>query len=206
MERALTRHIKDNLALYLAVFIFFLGGITAGTVTLYYLGQQQVIQLASYLDNLLQQFNTTPQMASCYSILYQTFINALKEIGMVWFLGLTVIGLPLIVAIIFFKGFILGFTVGFLVQQKASQGIAFSLLAILPPNLLEIPALFVAAILGISFSISLLRGRNIREAGFLPRFLAYTLLMFLVMVLVAGGGLVEAYLSPLFARIVLNYF
>lgn len=206
MERALARHIKDNLALYLVVFIFFLGGITAGTVTLYYLGQQQVIQLASYLDNLLKQLNNTHQIASWYSIFYQTFINALKEIGMVWFLGLTVIGLPLIVAIIFLKGFILGFTVGFLVQQKAYQGIAFSLLAILPPNLLEIPALFVAAILGISFSISLLRGRNIREAGFLPRFLAYTLLMFLVMVLVAGGGLVEAYLSPLFARVVLNYF
>ncbi|MDN5344890.1 MAG: stage sporulation protein, partial [Clostridia bacterium] len=107
---------------------------------------------------------------------------------------------------VFLKGFILGFTVGFLVQQKALQGIAFSLLAILPPNLIQIPALFMAAMLGISFSISLIQGHKMDGIGVMPRFVAYSFFMLLVMVLLIGGGLLEAYLSPLFGRIVLNYF
>ncbi|QGP94056.1 Stage II sporulation protein M [Neomoorella glycerini] len=204
MERALARHIRDNLGIYLVIFFFFLGGIIAGTVTIYFLEQQQVIQLAAYLDNVLKQFNAND--LSGYKGVYQAIINALKETGLVWFLGLTVIGIPLIVAIVFLKGFILGFTVGFLVQQKAFQGVALSLMAILPPNLIQIPALFVAAMLGISFSTGLLRGRSLSETGILPRFLAYSFFMLLVTLLVVGGGLVEVYLAPVFARVVLNYF
>ncbi|GEA15937.1 MAG: stage sporulation protein [Moorella sp. (in: firmicutes)] len=204
MERALARHIRDNLGLYLVIFFFFLGGIIAGTVTLYFLEEQQVLQLAAYLDNLLQQFNSSD--ISGYKVVQQAIINALKEIGLVWFLGLTVIGIPLIIVVVFLKGFILGFTVGFLVQQKAIHGVALSLMAIMPPNLIQIPALFVAAMLGISFSTSLMHGRSFNERGILPRFLNYSIFMLLVTLLVAGGGLVEAYLAPVFVRVVLNYF
>ncbi|WP_406676316.1 stage II sporulation protein M [Moorella sp. ACPs] len=204
MERALARHIRDNLGLYLIIFFFFLGGIIAGTVTLYFLEEQQVIQLAAYLDNLLQQFNSSD--ISGYKVVHQAITNALKEIGLVWFLGLTVIGIPLIIVVVFLKGFILGFTVGFLVQQKAFHGVALSLMAVMPPNLIQIPALFVAAMLGISFSTGLMHGRSYSEKGILPRFLNYSFFMLLVTLLVAGGGLVEAYLAPVFVRVVLNYF
>ena len=204
MERALVRHIKDNLVLYLVVFFFFLGGIIAGAVTVYFLDQQQAIRLAAYLDNLLKQFSSGE--LEWYRVVYQAFLSALREIGVVWFLGLTVIGIPLIMAMIVLKGFIMGFTVGFLVQQKALQGIALSLLAVMPPNLIQIPALFLAAIVGISFSVSLLHGRNPGDSGVLPRFMLYSFIMLLVIALVTGGGLVEAYLSPLFARVVMNYF
>ncbi|WP_258359194.1 stage II sporulation protein M [Moorella sulfitireducens] len=204
MEKVLARHIRDNLGLYLVIIFSFLGGIIVGTLALYFLESQQVTRLAAHLDNLLQQINSSDIKG--YKVLYDAMIDALKEIGLVWFLGLTVIGIPLIILVVFFKGFILGFTVGFLVQQKALYGVALSLMAVMPPNFIQIPALFMAAMLAISFSISLMRGRGVGEKGLLPRFFSYSICMILVTLLVAGGGLVEAYLAPAFARVVLNYF
>ncbi|MDK2820056.1 MAG: stage sporulation protein [Clostridia bacterium] len=202
MEKALLSHIKDNLGLYLTVTLFFVGGIVTGTLVIQFLDRQHVIQLADYLDNIFKQFDgTTPELNK---VVYQALINSIKETGLVWFLGLTVVGIPLIVAIIFLKGFVLGFTVGFIIEQKAFQGVAFSLLTILPPNLIQIPALFVATILSISFSLGLLRG-NIQTALW-QRFFAYSIYMFFITLVLVGGGMVEAYLSPVFARVVLNYF
>lgn len=202
MEKALLSHIKDNLGLYLTVTLFFVGGIVTGTLVIQFLDRQHVIQLADYLDNIFKQFDgTTPELNK---VVYQALINSIKETGLVWFLGLTVVGIPLVVAIIFLKGFVLGFTVGFIIEQKAFQGVAFSLLTILPPNLIQIPALFVATILSISFSLGLLRG-NIQTALW-QRFFAYSIYMFFITLVLVGGGMVEAYLSPVFARVVLNYF
>jgi len=65
--------------------------------------------------------------------------------------------------------------------------------------------LFLAAIMGISFSITLLRGRNGQES-FFKGFLSYSFSMFLVTFAIMAGGLVEVYLSPIFARVVLSYF
>lgn len=204
MERTLARHLQDNLGLYLLVGFFFLAGIIAGTVAVNFLEAQQASQLGSYLEKLLGQFKG--EGPAFNQAAYQALMSALKEMGLVWFLGLTVIGIPLIIGLIFFKGAILGFTVGFLVQQKALAGVAFSFLAILPPNIIQIPALFLAAVLGISFSIGLIHGRSQVGGAILPRFLTYSFLMLLVTVLLVGGGLVEAYLSPFFARAVLAYF
>lgn len=202
MEKLLARHIKDNLGIYMVIFFFFLGGIVFGTISLNFLGEQQLIQLAAYLDNLLRQFNTGTIKSD--NLFYHAALDALKETGLIWFLGLTVIGIPLIIIFVFIKGFVLGFTVGFLIKQKAVHGLALSLTAVMPANLLQIPALFLAAMLGISFSTGLIRGR-IWERGILPGLLNYSLCMLLVAVLLAGGGLVEAYLAPVFIRLVLAY-
>lgn len=204
MERALTKHIKNNFGLYLLVGFFFLAGIITGTIAVNFLEPQQVNQLGAYLDKVLSQFNG--EGPGFNQAAYQALMGALRDTGLVWFLGLTVIGIPLIIGLIFLKGLILGFTVGFLVRQKALQGVAFSFLALLPPKIIQVPALFIAAILGISFSIGLMRGRSQAEAAILPRFLSYSLLMLLVTLVLVGGGLVEGYLSPFFARIVLAYF
>lgn len=202
MEKLLARHIKDNLGIYLVIFFFFLGGIVFGTISLNFLGEQQLLHLAAYLDNLLKQFNTGTIISD--NLFYHAALDALKETGLIWFLGLTVIGIPLIVLFVFIKGFVLGFTVGFLIQQKALYGVALSLTAVMPANLLQIPALFLAAMFGISFSTGLIRGK-IWERGILPGLLNYSLCMLLVALILAGGGLVEAYVAPFFIRLVLAY-
>ena len=50
----------------------------------------------------------------------------LKTLGLMWILGLSIIGIPLILILIFLKGLVIGFTVGFLVSQLSWRGLWFA--------------------------------------------------------------------------------
>ncbi|MFP3381015.1 stage II sporulation protein M, partial [Bacillus sp. SIMBA_069] len=76
-----------------------------------------------------------------------------KTVAIMWVLGLSIIGLPMILLMLFLKGVVVGFTVGFLVNQLQWQGVTFAMMGILPQNLLVVPALFIVGVSGISFSL-----------------------------------------------------
>jgi stage II sporulation protein M len=131
-------------------------------------------------------------------ILFNSFINQAKSIIAVWFLGLTVIGMPIILGIVFYKGFSLGFTIAFLVQEKAVSGVLISILSILPQNLVYIPLVIIWSVVGINFSVYIARGRAGSAVSLGGALISYTLLMIVFLLIVLAGAFIEAYLSPWF--------
>jgi stage II sporulation protein M len=132
------------------------------------------------------------------TILFNSFLNQAKSIVTVWFLGLTVIGMPLILAVVFLKGFSLGFTISFLVKERAWSGFVITLLSIVPQNLVYIPLLIVWSVIGINFTLLIARGRNGRPYPLGKGIIGFSLLMLVFLALVIAGALIEAYLSPWF--------
>jgi len=72
-------------------------------------------------------------------------------------LGLSVVGLPLILIIDFLKGVIIGFTIGYLVGQFSWKGLFLAVVSIVPHNLIVIPVILVSSVAAISFSLYLIR-------------------------------------------------
>ncbi|MHB1126822.1 MAG: stage II sporulation protein M [Bacillota bacterium] len=201
----LAAHLKQNLWLYLFIFLVLAVGIATGAMSVRALGPDQQKDLLTYLNSSLLGINKDNVNSALLA--RDAIYGNLEVLFQVWFLGLTVIGLPLILAIVFFRGFVLGFTVGFLVQQKLLQGVLLALLSVLPQNLLNIPALAVAGVSAISFSLCLIRGRHFGRAMRLPQlFLAYSILIAGIGLVSVMAGLVEAYMSPLGVRLVTAYF
>jgi len=112
-----------------------------------------------------------------------------------------VIGVPLILAVVFLRGYALGFTVGFLVQQKGGAGVIMSILSILPQNLVYIPLLIIWAVIAVNFS-SYLIGRH-PGAALGKTLINYSLLLAVFLVLFTAGAFIEAYLSPWFLSLIL---
>lgn len=190
--------------MYFVITVVFFTGVFAGSYVVKNLNSQQEIELLNYLDmflNGLRDLDLQPSL-----IVQHAVLNNLKVILCIWFLGLTVIGVPLVLMIIWARGFVLGFTIGFLVQQKAFQGILISVLAIFPPSIITLPAMIVGAAFAISFSSLLVKGRSkFESSSLLGQFVAYCTIMFLIMVVSAAGGLVEAYVSPTFIRLITDF-
>ncbi|SMB98545.1 stage II sporulation protein M [Thermanaeromonas toyohensis ToBE] len=201
MEEALVRHLEENFGMYMLVGLSLLVGTVVGAGAVLVMGQGQELKLIAYVDNLLSQIATA--IPAPGSLLYQATWQGLKEIGFLYFLGLTVIGAPFVLVTIFSKGFILGFTVAFLVQEKALAGVILALVSVLPPNLLRLPALFWSGILSLSFSLGLWKGRA-SGSSFARQLIAYSLAMVALAIMSTLGGLVEAYLIPPVIRVVLN--
>lgn len=187
------QHINENRWQYYILTLLFVLGTIAGNYPISYLEDGVKSHLLDLIDNYLRSELTDTITVSFWAA---AFINQFKTLLIIWFLGLTVIGLPLILGIIFVRGFSLGFTIGFLVQEKAGAGVLISLLSVIPQNLVYIPLLIVWSMVAMNFSIYLVRGRTAMNLSLGKSLAVYTGLLVICSVILLAGSLIEAYLSP----------
>lgn len=195
----LEHHLRESFRLYLLVVACFLAGIVAGALVVQFLAPEQLAELASFLD--LSLAGLAGASLDQRALVQKALGQNLRFLLLVGFLGLTVVGVPLVLALIWLRGFMLGFTVGFLITEKAAAGVLLSAFTILPQNLFYIPAFVVAGAQAVGFSLRLIRGRQL--AFSLPlweQFFGYVAAFAGVLVLVGVGGLVESYLTPAVMR------
>ena len=69
----------------------------------------------------------------------KVFFHNIKYMGVIWILGISIIGLPVMLILLFLKGMVIGFTVGFLVNQMGWSGFLLSFVSVLPQNIFIIP-------------------------------------------------------------------
>ena len=106
----------------------------------------------SYLLNLVNQLiNYGGGHEDGHGLFLAVALNQVKTVGLMWFLGLTVVGVPLILGMIFARAFSLGFTLGFLIQEKGKLGVVMALATVLPQNIFYIPFIIMGAVLSIGF-------------------------------------------------------
>ena len=122
--------------------------------------------------------------------------DELRTLLLAWVLGLSCIGFPVILALVFAKGLAVGFTVGFFVHQWTWKGLLLAGVSVLPHNLLFVPALILAASAGIRFSLILL-GLLFRKGTTKVRheWLRYNGVMAAVAAVFVLGGLVETFVT-----------
>ncbi|HWP95878.1 MAG TPA: stage II sporulation protein M [Syntrophomonadaceae bacterium] len=188
------RHISENRWQYIIMTLIFLSGVVMGNYKVPGLQGGVKSTLLALVDGYLQGGMEGSLQGS--SILYHAFLTQGSTLLAIWFLGLTVLGLPLILAIIFMRGYSLGFTLGFLIRAKGGGGALIGLLTIIPQNLVYIPFLLIWAVVATNFSLQVLRGNPSGFSGLLRRLMSYCLLMLFFLLLCLVGAFIEAYLSP----------
>jgi len=195
--------LRQNWPAYLIVLAVFVLGLAAGAFGVQRLRVDQAQELSLYLDRFLQQAGMLEVDSSkaLWSVLY----NDIMIILAVYLLGLTVIGIPVMLGIVFTRGFVLGFTIGFLSREKSVQGVILTFVAILPQNIFLIPALLFGGVASLSFALLLARRFYNSKVLIWPSFVVYSGFMLLVMVLSVGAGLIEVYFTPLLLKLAANY-
>lgn len=196
LKHKLKRHIGENRWQYFLIILIFLIGVFIGDYKALGLAGGVKSHLLTLIDDYLKGGTNTDLDKQV--ILFNSFLNQAKSVIAVWFLGLTIIGMPIILGVVFLKGFSLGFTISFLVKEKAVSGILISILSILPQNLVYIPLVIIWSVIGINFSVYIARGRPGSPVSLGRGVISYTLLMLVFLLIVMVGALIEAYLSPWF--------
>jgi stage II sporulation protein M len=174
----------------------FILGMIAGSLALRALSPDQLNELQQYLNTFLNSIGGLAQNGQfpAFKAWEGILKGQLYSLGIFWLLGLTVVGAPLVILLAGARGFILGFTVGFLVQEKAGQGLLLALVAVLPQNLFYVPGLIGAGSLALYFTMSLFKSS--RQISVFKGILLYTLLFMALALLVLAGTWIEAYLVP----------
>jgi len=187
------QHLRHNFFKYLMLVVIFALGIMAGEMKSVNLGAETKSHLLTLIDQLIDQGITLDRGEN---LLLAAAASQIKTVGLMWFLGLTVVGVPLILGLIFVRAFSLGFTLGFLVQQKGNLGLVVALASVLPQNLIYVPFLLMGAVVSLNFSLYLVRGRFQARAELWQSFVLYTLVMIGITIVHLLGAVTESYLSP----------
>lgn len=187
---------KDHLPFYLFVFVLFVTGIVFGAVMVGALTLEQRQELARHLSGFFVTVDQGGGFDTSGSF-QQSLMLHLKWILLIWVLGLSVIGLPLVYALDFLKGVLVGFTVGYMIGQYSWKGMLFALVSVLPQNLIIIPAIVVTSVAATAFAVQLVKMRVIgRQGQLVPIFARYSGTALLMALLVIAAALYEGYLSP----------
>ncbi|MCH5584252.1 stage II sporulation protein M [Shimazuella sp. AN120528] len=192
----LAEHILAQKSIYLFVGVLFLVGVVFGAVIVNTLDANKKGELLQYLHyffrGLAQDDIADPSVAFQHSI-----GDYLKMLALMWILGLSVIGIPIMLVYLFFKGLVTGFTIGFLINQLSWKGFWFAIAAVVPINIIVIPVLLVLSVAGIQFSITLVKNRFIHNRGpIYPQFVRYSLLATALTICLVLVAATEAYISP----------
>ena len=114
-------HLKKNIAKYFFSILVLLVGIVIGAMAMKFLPELQRNELAGYLNLYLSSLSDTSKINDSM-ILGDVIIKNTKTILAIWILGFTIIGLPFVLGIVCLKGIVIGFTVGFLVNEYIYKG------------------------------------------------------------------------------------
>ncbi len=200
-------YIQRNVALLFFLVILFVSGIAFGAFGVNALDDSQKSELVYYLDIFFASVGDSYGGPSGKEIFWHSFLNDLKVAGLIWFLGMTVIGVPVILSLVFLKGFMIGFTVGMLTFQQGLQGLVISFIAVFPQSLISVPALFLISFSALNFSLLVLKNRwNRSREPIAPVFFRHLMLALLSVVVFALASIVEGYISPVFLQFFLRLF
>ena len=193
-----------HLPVYVALMLLFMTGLGFGALATQKLSPVQKEDLSSYISAVYASLAENNQERDDRAqVFYQSLKdNVIKTAGLLFLLGLTVIGAPLILAVVFVRGFVLGFTVGFLVQDAMVKGLVLSTTCVLPHNILMVPALLLGAGGALSFAGSAFRTLVGRSRESVQGQLATTTLLALCSgLLFLVAALVETYITPILVQL-----
>lgn len=196
VKRRIVFHVKNHAIIYLFMCILLLTGIIFGAVLVNSMSFVQKQDLFFYLERFFN-YTVSEQETDRLLLWKESFLYHLKYLGLFFLLGISVVGMPIIWVLLFIKGLVVGFSVGFIVKQLGSEGLLFAALAIAPHNLIIIPIYLIAGTLAMIFGIYTIRkifSRRNADSLWYP-FVNYAIIFSILMTLSVGGAFVESYVS-----------
>lgn len=204
IKRWLIRYYQDNFLLYFIMIIMFIIGIVAGAITIKVIGNEKNNEVILFMNSFFKALDDNN--LNSMSILKQSIIDNYKAVILIWLTGILYVGVFVAPVIVLFRGFAIGFSVGFFVHEYGLKGFLFSVLGIFPQNLIIVPSIISIATIGTNYSLSNIKEKQIRaKSSKFSRIIDYTFFILAFSLVLLIGCLIEAYLAPIFLRFLIDY-
>ncbi|NLP13401.1 MAG: stage II sporulation protein M [Clostridium sp.] len=201
----LSSHINNNINTYFFLLLMFVAGVSAGAFTVNGLSSIQKSELTNFFQGFLELFKH--QRVDSNEIMRISIIDNIKIVAVLWGLGVTIIGIPFIYFLIGVRGFTTGFTSGFIIYILGFKGVIFTILTILPKEIIIVPCIIALGVNGINFSVNIIKSKSIKhmtKESLKTNFFAYCFVTLLFLCFIFAGILVEAYVTPVFIRMMIS--
>lgn len=198
-----TNHVKNYSKRYFLLFLAFVIGVSAGAFTVNGLSTIQRDELGNYLQGFMGLLDN--QQVDGSSLMKISLLENFKIVIFLWILGVTIIGTPFIFVILGIRGFMTGFSAGFIINAMGLKGILFTFCSIFPKEIIIIPCLIALGVNGINFSLNIIKGKSIKhisKESLKSSFFSYCFVTVFYSCFIVIGIIIEAYVIPVFIRMI----
>lgn len=124
--------------------------------------------------------------------------NCLKQniivVILIWFIGCTIIGIPILFGIILYKGFCIGYTISAVIATtEFRKAISFIMLSLLPQNIIIIPTILLITVSGIKLYRYIMKDKN--KDNIKIELIRHTIISLIALVAIIIASFIEVYIS-----------
>ena len=146
--------IKINKKIFVFLFVLMLMGIIAGSIFTTILNGSDKELVINHLNEFIDNINNN--RLDYLFALKNNIITNISYVILIWLLGISVIGLPIIIIMFFTKCFILGFSVGAVLTTFKLKGILVSLVYVFPGQVISLLFLLLLMMYSMSFTFKMI--------------------------------------------------
>ena len=146
--------IKIDKKIFVFLLVLTIIGISVGAVLVTILNNSDKTLIIEYINEFVNNIENN-KLDYLFALKNNLFSN-LTYVVLIWLLGISVIGLPIMLIMFFSKSFILGFSIGAVLESFKAKGILFSLVYVFPGQVINLLFLLFLMMYAMSFSFKLI--------------------------------------------------
>ena len=203
LRNMIEQYIKNNIYNYILVILAFLIGILAGILIINNKKKKKKEIICNYVVSFFNKFYSTNDLDQNKLLVY-AMLNNFILISILYIAGTTIIGMPIIISVIIYRGFCLSYTISAITLSIGfNKSVLFCIIALFLPNLLFIPAILTIAVSSLKIYKSIIydNKKDIIKKGLISH-LIITIIMYIVL---SFASVIESNFSISILRLVEPY-
>ena len=199
--KVMLNDIKREKSTYISLIVVVIISLLFGTLFITILKEADKKLIVSEITNFFDTVNSKNYVLS--SNLLPNLVKNDVFLLIIFLLGLSIVGLPFIVCMLFYKGFTLAFTVTTLIYNFKFEGILFSFLYIFPHLILNLILYFIMCVYAFNLSIKIFKNILNKEDFKIKDQLKKYILVFIILILTLSiSSLYETYIIPYIIKLI----
>ncbi|MEG2847907.1 MAG: stage II sporulation protein M [Bacilli bacterium] len=179
-------------------------GVIVGSIFVIILNNTDKTLIKDYLQTFLNNINDNKL----------NYLEALKNIsisnylyaGIIWLLGISIIGLPIIIFMYFMKCFMLGFTIASILINFKLKGIVLAFLYVFPHHIINLIIYTLLLSYAITLSLKIIEAvLKKKSINFKLIVNKYLMILITSMILITLTNFFEIYITPILIKIILPF-
>ena len=189
IKEIMKKYVKNNYKEYILTSIIFVIGLFIGVMFVNNLNQDKANMISDYIMQFINNFKQENQIDKSGLFITSVKNNLFLTIGL-WIAGTTVIGMPVVLGIILYRGFCLGATISSISMALGiKQGIIFCFLSLFLQNIIFIPAIITIGVSSLKLYKSIIADR--RKENIKIQIISHTIISLLMLLILIFSSFLE---------------
>lgn len=194
--------IKVNKKTLLFFTILLIIGIIAGSIFMAILSETDKKIVIDYFNNYIS--NIENNKLNYLESIKNGLFNNLLYIIIIWILGISIIGIPIVTIMFFIKSFTLGFSIASIVFNYKLKGCLLNFINIFPHQMIYFLIYMLITTYSIFFSLKMINSIiNKKNMDFKIMMNKYVKILIISVIAITIGIIIETFITPLLIKIII---